>query len=294
MPHMNKIVKRILIGLLIVLLLGYASIIIYLKTNETEIVYYEFYGQGPLQSPSDSLELNFQRIELNTEDGLKLIGWIVPSAKDSSSGPWLLFCHGNASDISYPDYILRYKIFNKIGINVLAIDYRGFGESGGKPSEEGLYNDALTAYNYLNKTIKISPERIIIYGHSLGAAVAIDLATKVQAGAIVAKAAFKSVPDMGQQLYPFLPMNLLVKNKFMSIDKVSSIAYPKLFIHSIEDEIISINDGKALFEKAIQPKSFLQIKGNHDSAPILSEETFIKGLSDFLSGTTATINKNEP
>jgi len=291
---MNKIVKRILIGLLIVLLLGYASIIIYLKTNETEIVYYEFYGQGPLQSPSDSLELNFQRIELNTEDGLKLIGWIVPSAKDSSSGPWLLFCHGNASDISYPDYILRYKIFNKIGINVLAIDYRGFGESGGKPSEEGLYNDALTAYNYLNKTIKISPERIIIYGHSLGAAVAIDLATKVQAGAIVAKAAFKSVPDMGQQLYPFLPMNLLVKNKFMSIDKVSSIAYPKLFIHSIEDEIISINDGKALFEKAIQPKSFLQIKGNHDSAPILSEETFIKGLSDFLSGTTATINKNEP
>jgi len=176
----------------------------------------------------------------------------------------------------------------------LAIDYRGFGESGGKPSEEGLYNDALTAYNYLNKTIKISPERIIIYGHSLGAAVAIDLATKVQAGAIVAKAAFKSVPDMGQQLYPFLPMNLLVKNKFMSIDKVSSIAYPKLFIHSIEDEIISINDGKALFEKAIQPKSFLQIKGNHDSAPILSEETFIKGLSDFLSGTTATINKNEP
>ncbi len=291
---MNKIVKRILIGLLIVLLLGYASIIIYLKTNETEIVYYEFYGQGPLQSPSDSLELNFQRIELNTEDGLKLIGWIVPSANDSSSGPWLLFCHGNASDISYPDYILRYKIFNKIGINVLAIDYRGFGESGGKPSEEGLYNDALTAYNYLNKTIKISPERIIIYGHSLGAAVAIDLATKVQAGAIVAKAAFKSVPDMGQQLYPFLPMNLLVKNKFMSIDKVSSIAYPKLFIHSIEDEIISINDGKALFEKAIQPKSFLQIKGNHDSAPILSEETFIKGLSDFLSGTTATINKNEP
>jgi len=88
---MNKIVKRILIGLLIVLLLGYASIIIYLKTNETEIVYYEFYGQGPLQSPSDSLELNFQRIELNTEDGLKLIGLIVPSAKDSSSGPWLLF-----------------------------------------------------------------------------------------------------------------------------------------------------------------------------------------------------------
>lgn len=143
----------------------------------------------------------------------------------------------------------------------------------------------------------IPSERIIIYGHSLGTGVAIDLATRVPAAALVVEAGFRSNPETAHQMYPFLPERLLwllMKNRFMSIDKIDRIPIPKLFIHSSDDEIFPISEGRALYDKALQPKSFLEIKGSHDSAPMESKELFCNGLSSFLDGTTANIGMKKP
>lgn len=293
---MKRLIIRVFIGLFVLVFLVYAGIIVYLTTQETKLVYYETYGQPIRTISPDSAILSYQRMELRSEDGIKLTGWVILSEKDTFSSPWLIFCHGNASDISYIDYIERYKLFANLGLNVLTFDYRGFGESEGTPSEKGLYKDAMAIYNYLTVAKHIPSDRIIIYGHSLGTGVAIDLATRVPAGALVVEGGFQSSPETAHQLYPFLPMRLLkllMKNKFLSIDKIDRITIPKLFIHSSDDEIFPISEGRALYNKALIPKSFLEIKGSHDPAPIESKELFCNGLSTFLTGTTSHISGGE-
>jgi uncharacterized protein len=289
---MKKVIIKVLIGLIILVLLGYTCGIVYLITQETQLTFYKTYGKPLRTVPPDSANLKYKSIYLRSEDGVKLSGWVVLSDKDTLGSPWLLFCHGNASDISYIDYIERYKLFARLGINVMTFDYRGFGESDGNPSEAGLYKDAIAVYNYLTLTKNVPPEKIIIYGHSLGTGVAIELATRVPAAALVVEAGYQSVPEVAHQLYPFLPLSifkLLVKNKFLSIDKVDRISIPKLFIHSSEDEIFDISEGRTLYEKAIQPRSFLEIRGRHDPAPLESKEVFCNGLTSFLNGTTARL-----
>ncbi|TAL66103.1 MAG: alpha/beta hydrolase, partial [Bacteroidetes bacterium] len=277
--------------------LGYAGILVYLMTQETKLVFYETYGKPLRTVPPDSANLKYKCLYLQSEDGVKLSGWVVLSEKDTLASPWLLFCHGNASDISYIDYIARYKLFTTLGLNVLTFDYRGFGESEGTPSEAGLYKDAMATYNYLTITRHIPPDRIIIYGHSLGTGVAIDLATRVPAAGLVVEAGYQSIPEAAHQMYPFLPvrlLRLLVRNKFLSIDKINRISIPKLFIHSSEDKIFAISEGRTLYEKALPPKSFLEIKGSHDSAPMESRESFCNGLLSYLNGTTAQIEIRKP
>lgn len=289
---MKKLIIRVLIGLFVLVFLGYAGGIVYLMTQETHLTFYETYGKPLRTVPPDSANLKYQGLYLKSEDGVKLSGWIVLSNKDTLVSPWLLFCHGNASDISYIDYVERYKLFTNLGINVLTFDYRGFGESDGNPSEAGLFKDAMAVYNYLTLIRNVPPEKIIIYGHSLGTGVAIELATRAPAAALVVEAGYQSIPEVAHQLYPFLPtclLKALVKNKFLSIDKVNRIPIPKLFIHSSEDEIFDISEGRTLYEKALSPKSFLEIKGSHDSAPMESKEVFCNGFSSFLNGTTARL-----
>jgi fermentation-respiration switch protein FrsA (DUF1100 family) len=294
---MKKLIIRVLIGLIVLAFLGYTGGIVYLLTQETQLTFYDSYGKPLRTVPSDSANLKYQALYLQSEDGVKLSGWVVLSKKDTLTSPWLLFCHGNASDISYVDYIARYKLFTTLGLNVLTFDYRGFGESEGTPSEAGLYKDAMAIYNYLTITRHIPPDKIIIYGHSLGTGVAIELATRVPAAALVVEAGYQSIPEVAHQLYSFLPMRLLkllVKNKFLSIDKVDRIPIPKLFIHSSEDEIFNISEGWTLYEKALPPKSFLEIKGSHDPAPMESREIFCNGFSSFLNGTTARLIIDKP
>jgi pimeloyl-ACP methyl ester carboxylesterase len=291
---MKKLIMRLLIGVFVLTVIGYACIIVYLMTQETKLVFYVTYGKPVRLVPPDSTQLKYKRIEILSEDGVKLVGWAILSQKDTLTSPWLLFCHGNASDISYIDYIERYKLFTNLGLNVLTFDYRGFGESDGKPSEAGLYKDVMASYNYLTVIRHIQPQRIIIYGHSLGTGVAIELATRVPAACIVAEGGFQSVPEVAHQMYPFIPMRLLVRNRFMSIDKIGRITMPKLIIHSSDDEINPISEGRALYEKALPPKRFLEIRGSHDPAPMESKESFCNGLTSFLAETTAHIDIGKP
>lgn len=291
---MKKLVLRVITGLLGLSVLVYGGIIVYLIIQETNLVYYEAYGQPLRTVLPDSAYLEYQAIAFPSEDGVKLTGWILFSDRDSSTSPWILFCHGNASDISYMDYIARYKLFTSLGLNVMTFDYRGFGESEGEPSEEGLYKDVMASYKYLTLTKKIPSDKIILYGHSLGTHVAIDLATRVPAAALVVEGSYRSVPELAHQFYPYIPVRLVMRNRFMSVEKIGLISIPKLFIHSSEDEIIPISEGKALYEKALQPKSFLTIRGRHDPAPMESRDIYCNGLFSFLAGTTAHIESGKP
>ena len=276
-------VTRVLAWIIIIAVIVYGGIIIIMLTQETRLVYYVNYEKPEKYSPPDGEVSEYQRFDLKSKDGTDIAGWIIPADGDTlNTFPWMIFCHGNQSDISAPDYVKRYKMFTSLGLNVLTFDYRGFGESGGKPTEKGLYEDATQVYNYLIQSRNIQPERIIIYGHSLGSGVAVDLASRVPAGGLIIEAAYRSVPDIGQKLYPFLPMKLILKNRFMTIDKIDKISYPKMIIHSSNDEIISIAEGKALYDKAQSPKSFLEITGTHVAAPIESKAAFCSGILSFV------------
>ena len=214
---------------------------------------------------------------------MRIVAWAIPAAGPDSSDAWMLVSHGNYKDISYggrPEFYARVR---ELGINVLAFDYRGFGESDGTPSERGLYADAEAAYRWLRETRGVPAERIVLFGHSLGSGVAIELATRVPSAGLIVEGAFTSVPDRGREIYPFVPTHLLASNRFESIEKVGGIEVPKLFLHSPTDEVIPFTHGQRLFERARGPKRFVSVRGGHDEAFRVDGDTYFGAVREFLS-----------
>ena len=150
-----------------------------------------------------------------------------------------------------------------MGLNLLAFDYRGYGESGGAPSEAGLYRDAEAAYRYLRRELGVPADRIILFGHSLGSAVAIDLASRVPPAGLIVEGAFTSATDRGQELYPYIPVRWIAASRFNSIGKMPLVTAPKLFLHAVHDEVIPLAHGRRLFEAASPPKRFVELGGGH-------------------------------
>ncbi len=226
--------------------------------------------------PSDS-GLEFQDLYFTTPDGEKLNAWFFPSKGAKKS---LLFFHGNAGNISHR--LEKISIFKKLGLQVFIIDYRGYGKSSGKPSENGIYLDAQAAYDYLVKEKKFSPDNIILFGESLGAQAAVDLASKNQVGAIILEGNFTSAKDMSREIYPFLP-TIFLSVKFDSLSKIAKVNCPKLMIHSRNDEIVPFRLGEKLFNAAGGPKTFLAIYGGHNSSFIDSEDLFTSKIREFIN-----------
>ena len=194
----------------------------------------------------------------------------------------VLFFHGNAGNISHRLDTL--KIINDLGFNVFMIDYRGYGKSSGKASENASYLDAMGAYNYLKNEKKYSSEDIIIWGRSLGGAIAIDLSYRLKnkVAALVVESSFTSIPAMAKKQYPFLATELLCRIRYDSLQKIDKVYIPSLFIHSLDDELVPYAHGKALFNKANEPKFFLEIRGDHNSAYLFSRKIYIKELERFF------------
>lgn len=200
--------------------------------------------------------LHIQDHWFTTEDGVRLNGWFMPN--DSGLGT-LVVSHGNAGNISHRiDRLIRFK---RAGFSVFLYDYRGYGRSDGSPTEEGIYRDGLAAFDYASKLPDVDPARMIIFGTSLGSAVAVEVATQRSATALVLETPFTSAKDMAGALYPFLPAKYLVRSRFDSEQKIRSIRTPVLIIHGTEDSIVPIELGKQLFDAANQPKEFYEIPG---------------------------------
>jgi fermentation-respiration switch protein FrsA (DUF1100 family) len=259
----------------------YLCILILLRLFEPHLIYFPG-QQRSLVAPPARLDLPIERVEIPTADGVTLVGWVIPARSDSS-GLWLLICHGNAGNLSEFDRPLHYAGLRRLGLSLLAFDYRGYGESGGAPSEQGLYRDADAAYRFLRETRGVPADRIVIFGHSLGSAVAIDLAAHQPAAGLIVEGALTAATDRGQELYPYIPIRWIARSRFSSIDKVSGITVPKLFLHAAGDDVIPEAHGRRLFEAAQQPKTFVELQGGHADAFDADSARYFGSIAEFLT-----------
>jgi uncharacterized protein len=173
-------------------------------------------------------------------------------------------------------------MFHDLGLATLIIDYRGYGRSGGTPSEQGTYLDAAAAWQHATQVLGFTADRIVLFGESLGGGVAAQLATTTRPGALVLASSFTSVPDMGAELYPLLPIRLLARIRYDTLAHLPQITCPVLVIHSRNDDIIPFAHGRRLFEGARQPKHFLEIEGGHNDGFVFARENWVQQLDAFL------------
>ena len=267
-------IKKIM-NVVIILLVFYLAFLITIYFMQDRMLY--FPDRQILLTPKD-IGLEYEEVSLQTKDNITISGWYIPAKHEKGV---LLFCHGNAGNISHR--LESIEIFHNAGLSVLIFDYRGYGKSEGKPSEKGTYRDAEAAWNYLVEVQGKTPDRIIVFGRSLGAAIAADIALKKIPAGLILESSFLSVPEMGKRYYPWIPVKYISKFQYSTIDKIQSIACPKLIIHSPDDEIVPFEHGKSLFEKAVQPKDFLKIKGGHNDGFVISGDLYLEGLENFVN-----------
>lgn len=268
-------IRRMVYTIIIGLAFGYMLLVGFVYIQQSSMVYYP---TKDIEGTPANIGLKYEEITLKTKDSVNLSAWYVP-AKDKRGV--VLFCHGNAGNISHRLDSIR--IFHDLGLSVLIFDYRGYGSSEGSPTEEGTYLDAESAWEYLVSVKGARPEKIILFGRSMGSAVAAELALRHPAAGIIIESGFKSIPALGAKFFPYLPIRLISRFQYSTIDKVSRINMPKLFIHSPQDEMIPYEHGAALFEKAKEPKEFLQITGGHNEGFLTSGKVYTDGLNRFIS-----------
>jgi fermentation-respiration switch protein FrsA (DUF1100 family) len=254
---------------LLLLIVAYVVFALLLRWREPSMIYYP-------TRPIEATPPRYEEVYLTTSDGEKIHGWFVPA----SSPFTILFFHGNAGNISHR--LDKLDIFRELGANVFIIDYRGYGRSTGKPTEQGTYRDAEAAYEYLTKTRRLSPKTIIVYGESLGSAVAVELATRVPVGGVIMEEPFTSVGDVGRKMFPFMPVQFLVKNKYDTLSKIGRINAPLLIFHSRGDEIFPFEYAERLLSAAKEPKCLVELTGNHNDAFYVSLPAYRQGLREFL------------
>jgi fermentation-respiration switch protein FrsA (DUF1100 family) len=226
-------------------------------------------------TPKD-IGLEYEEIELRTSDNVSLSAWFIPSERSRAV---VLFCHGNGGNISHR--LEKILIMNRLGLDTLIFDYRGYGRSTGKPSEKGLYIDVETMYDHLVNEKKLPPEKIVGYGESLGGPVIIELASKRDMAGIIIEDAFTSVREMAKVHFPFIPASFL-KSGYNTLDKIENIKIPKLIFHSVNDEIVPFEQGKRIFEAAPEPKEFVELQGGHNDAFIVSRDVYSSGIDRFV------------
>jgi uncharacterized protein len=265
--------------MLATVVLIYAGILVLLRLYESRLIYFPG-PQRTLIAPPVSLGLPIERVEITTDDSVKLVAWAIPAPQASPF--WLLICHGNAGNLSEFGRPAHYAGLRGLGLNLLAFDYRGYGESEGVPAEAGLYRDAEAAYRYLTQQRGISASRIIIFGHSLGSAVAVDLASRVPAAGLIVEGALTSATDRGQELYPYIPVRWIAASRFNSMEKIGRVTIPKLFLHASEDEVIPLAHGRRLFQAALQPKTFVELRGGHGDAFEVDSAGYFQSIAKFL------------
>ena len=267
---LNKIMV-VLLGL-IGLYVGIAAL---LYVFQSHFVYFPL---REIHSTPRDIGLSYEAVDFESEDGVMLSGWLVPAKKPRAV---LLFCHGNGGNIS--DRLPFIEIFHGLDLSVFIFDYRGYGQSRGKPSEMGTYLDAEAAWDYLTIQRSIPGSHILVLGKSLGGAIAARLAMDHGLAGLILQSAFTSVPDMASNLYPVFPTRLLARYGYTTGDYVRRVNCPVLVVHSREDEIVPYSHGRRLYEMAGDPKEFLEIRGDHNGGAIMSSGIYRAAVGRFVS-----------
>ncbi len=222
----------------------------------------------------------FEDVCVTTSDGVRLNGWFFPADKTSPRAHLvILLLHGNAGNIS--TRLEFYQAWLELGVNVFSIDYRGYGRSAGKPSEEGTYLDAQAAYQWLRQR-GFAPRHIIVLGKSLGGGVASELVLREPCGALILQNTFTSIVDVGAELFPWLPVRRINSIRYDTLAKLPGIKIPVLVAHSRDDELIGFHHGEKNFAAANEPKVFLEIQGRHTRTIEAGRAHYLRGLEEFL------------
>jgi fermentation-respiration switch protein FrsA (DUF1100 family) len=219
-----------------------------------------YFPDPEIRAVPEQVGLSSRWVSFPARDGVRLSAWYVP--RDGDRGV-VLFLHGNGGNVSH--YIPALAMFHRLGFSSLIVDYRGYGKSQGAPSEQGIYLDAEAAWRYLVETAEVPPERIVVWGRSLGGAIAAWLARGRNARLLVLESTFTSLRDAAEVLYPWAPTGLLVGDRYSTETFLQEVRCPVLVMHSRDDEIIPYALGRRLFERARPPKRFLDLRGRHNA-----------------------------
>ena len=270
--------RRILLTIAVVAALVYAAAVTFLISQETRLVF----AAGRPLAPGRP-QPPFEQVDLRRDDGARQFGWVLRRSSESDTGPWLLYLHGNSATVASRVNIVRYEQLRGLGLNVFAPEYRGFAGLPGTLSEASVTADARRGYEYLRHELGIPPHRIVIFGWSLGSAVAVNVASEVNEAAVILEGAPASLVAIGERDYPWMPIRLVMRNPFESILKVPRIGSPVLFIHSPEDEIIPFDEGRRLFAAAPEPKQFVPVRGGHIKPADEDGATYFGAVRSFLT-----------
>ena len=218
-------------------------------------------------------------VEITTSDGVRIHGWFVRG----TGARWtILYFHGNAGNLSHRRELVHQLA--RLPADVLIIDYRGYGKSEGSPSEDGLYADARAGYDFLTKERGVSPERLVLFGHSLGAAIAIELASTAPCGRLIVQSSFTNIKEMSSRVIPLLPIQFMLRHRYDNLAKVPTLTVPKLHIHGQRDEVIPYDHGRRLFEAAAEPKEFFDVpEAGHNDVMTAGGRSYDARLRAFLN-----------
>jgi len=240
-----------------------------------------FQPSSRIVATPDRAGMDYETVHLDTEDGESLHGWWIPARGGAASArATLLFFHGNAGNIS--GRLESVQQFHHLGLNVLIFDYRGYGQSSGSPSEDGLYRDADAAWRYVTETRGVEPSEIVLFGRSMGGGPATWLAQHTDPRAVILESVFTSVPDIAAHHYSFLPVRYLTRMQFDNVSRVGDLGAPLLVIHSRDDRIVPFDHGRQLYDAAAEPKQFLEIRGGHNDGFLVSSERYLTAIDGFL------------
>jgi fermentation-respiration switch protein FrsA (DUF1100 family) len=239
--------------------------------------FFVFFPQRAFDFAPESFQLNYKDAYFTTEDGKTLHGWFFPGEKDH---PVILHFHGNAGNISHRLDLIRHFVQRRL--QVFIFDYRGFGKSEGRPSEKGLYRDGMAAYDYLVQKEGILPGHIVLHGHSIGAAVAVEVALNRSLRAVILESAFTSTKDMAKKIPLFFLFSPLLPANYNNLEKLPRLRIPKLIIHGDSDEIVPFSMGERLFASAAEPKVFLRLEGaGHNDTHGVGGEPYLGTIERF-------------
>jgi uncharacterized protein len=265
--------RRSVIRVIRTLGIVYILVIVCMMIFEESLIFFPSrYPEGDWQP----LGFNFEDAWFQAADGTKLHGWFVPREKSRVA---ILFCHGNAGNVTHRADILKI-MHDNLDASILIFDYRGYGRSEGKPNGTGILADARAARSWLAKRENIAEKEVVLMGESIGGAVAADLAAKDGAKGLVLISTFSSLGEVAAYHYPFLPVRLLMRTRLDVAGQIANYKGPLLQMHGQADTIVPFKFGRALFDAANQPKQFLEFP-NHDHNDFPPVE-FFDALRDFL------------
>ena len=253
-----------------------ASVLALVWTMQRRLMYFP----TAAEPRSSDIGTSIEPVTFETADGLRLSGWFV-----SASGPaprvTILVFNGNAGNREHR--LPLAAAFHRYGLQVLLVDYRGYGGNPGTPTEDGLAADSRAARTYLAGRTDVDASRIVYFGESLGTAVAVRLAVEHPPAALILRSPFTSMSDVGQHHYPILPVRLLLRDRFAAIDQIRRIRVPLLVIAGARDRIVPIDHSRRLYEAAVGPKTLLVLPdADHNDQELLAGEEMIRAIVHFL------------